>query len=75
MPLSDFLDGLGDPDYWDSLGGFSSGQNAEFNTNGMATTGDVLGFGGDLDFLELIDLDSPLFWQTTQPESSRHPDK
>lgn len=65
------------------LGGFSSGQNTEFSTMGMATKGD--GGGTDdlnflelidldtplgsetLDFLELIDLDTPLFWPPTQP--------
>ncbi|KAK7358827.1 hypothetical protein VNO77_00767 [Canavalia gladiata] len=66
VPLSEFFEGLEDQCYWAALGGFSSGQNTEFNTNGMATTGDV-GGSDDLDFVELIDLHSPLFWQTTQP--------
>ncbi|TKY60427.1 NAC domain-containing protein 82 [Spatholobus suberectus] len=60
----DFFEGL--EDYWAAWAGFSSGQNTEFSTNGMATTGDV-GSSDNLDFLELIDLDTPLFWPTTQP--------
>ncbi|KAJ1412958.1 NAC domain [Sesbania bispinosa] len=59
-PSNDFFEDLGDLDYWAAFGGFSSGQNAEVSTNGMATLGDV-GWFGDLEFMELIDLDSPLF--------------
>ncbi|MCI64414.1 NAC domain-containing protein, partial [Trifolium medium] len=55
--LSDFFEGLGDLDC-SALGSF--GQNAEFSTNGMAAMGDV----GHLDFIELTDLDSELFWQS-----------
>ncbi|WJX53705.1 hypothetical protein P8452_39672 [Trifolium repens] len=59
--LNNFFEGLGDLDC-SALGSF--GQNAEFSTNGMATMGD------ELDFVELTDLDSELFWQsTTQPGS------
>lgn len=50
-PSDDFFAGL--EDYF---AGFSSGQN----------TGDV-GNSDDLDFLELNDLDTPLFYPTTQP--------
>ncbi|MCI65918.1 NAC domain-containing protein, partial [Trifolium medium] len=55
--LGDFFEGLEDLDC-SALGSF--GQNAEFSTNGIATMGDV----GHLDFIELTDLDSELFWQS-----------
>lgn len=51
---TDFFDGLGD---LDCLG--PVGQNADFSTYGMASTGDDY-----LDFMELIDLDSEMFWQS-----------
>ncbi|MCH93841.1 NAC domain-containing protein, partial [Trifolium medium] len=60
----DFFEGLGDLNC-SALGSF--GQNAEFSTNGMATMGDV--GRDDLDFVELTDLDSELFWQSTTPGS------
>ncbi|XP_045820815.1 NAC domain-containing protein 82-like isoform X2 [Trifolium pratense] len=62
--LGDFFEGLGDLDC-SALGSF--GQNAEFSTNGVATMGDV--GGDDLDFVQLTDLDSELFWQSTTPGS------
>lgn len=80
-PSDDFFEGV--EEYCAMLGGFSSGQNTEISTMGMATKGD--GGGTDdlnflelidldtplgsesLDFLELIDLDTPLFWPPTQP--------
>ncbi|KAG5058427.1 hypothetical protein JHK82_013400 [Glycine max] len=79
-PSDDFFEGL--EDY---LAGFSSGQNTEFNTNGMRllqglkdywaalagfsagqNTGDI-GNSDNLDFIELNDLDTPLFYPITQP--------
>lgn len=59
--LDGFFEGL--EDY---MAGFFSGQITGFGTNEMATTGDVGSFD-NLDFLELIDLDPPLFMPTTQP--------
>nr|QSD99865.1 NAC family transcription factor [Melilotus albus] len=53
---SNFFEGLGDLE-------------AEFSMNRMTAMDDAVG-SGDLNFVELIDLDSELFWQTTtQPES------
>jgi len=49
----------------DYLAAFRAG-NAEFSTNGMVTTGDVRRLD-DSDFLELTDLDMPLFLPNTQP--------
>lgn len=63
--LTDFFDGLEDVDCSAELG--SDGQNADFSTYGLASTGNVVGHD-DFDFMELIDLDSDTFWQT-QPES------
>ncbi|GAU42753.1 hypothetical protein TSUD_77900 [Trifolium subterraneum] len=60
--LGDFFEGLEDLDC-SALGSF--GQNSEFSTNGLATMGDV--GRDDLDFVELTDLDSELFWQSTTP--------
>ncbi|CAJ1937823.1 unnamed protein product [Sphenostylis stenocarpa] len=57
-PLDEFFEGLEDYCAAAALPVFSSFQNTQFSTNGMATTGDVGNFDG-LDFLELFDLDSP----------------
>ncbi|KAG5029812.1 hypothetical protein JHK87_013326 [Glycine soja] len=50
----EFFEGL--KDYWAALAGFSAGQN----------TGDI-GNSDNLDFIELNDLDTPLFYPITQP--------
>ncbi|RDY07118.1 NAC domain-containing protein 82 [Mucuna pruriens] len=60
--LDDFFDGV--EAYLPALA--SSGQYTEFSTNGIATTGDV-GSSDGLDFLEWIDLDTPLFRPIPQP--------
>ncbi|OIW19984.1 hypothetical protein TanjilG_31861 [Lupinus angustifolius] len=55
--------GLGDLDNLDGFG-FSCGNKDEYNTNQMLSTDDIFGFGESPGFLELIDLEVPLFSQT-----------
>ncbi|CAL0327581.1 unnamed protein product [Lupinus luteus] len=64
---NEIFEGLGDLDNLGRLGdghGFSHGDKDEYNTNEMLSTSDMLGFGDPPGFLELIDLEAPLFWQT-----------
>ncbi|OIW15353.1 hypothetical protein TanjilG_26726 [Lupinus angustifolius] len=64
---NEIFEGLGDLDNLGRLGdghGFSRVDKDEYNTNEMLSTSDILRFGDPPGFLELIDLEAPLFWQT-----------
>ncbi|KAE9608693.1 hypothetical protein Lal_00020799 [Lupinus albus] len=59
---NEIFEGLGDLDY--NLAGFGHGHDFSYNTNEMLSTCDILEFGESPGFLELIDLEAPLFSQT-----------
>ncbi|KAK7282335.1 hypothetical protein RIF29_11017 [Crotalaria pallida] len=68
---NEIFEGLGDLDSLVELGDghdFSRGDEDEYNnTNKILPTGDIFGCCNDpSDFLELTDLEAPLFWQTKQ---------
>ncbi|KAK7350884.1 hypothetical protein VNO77_09917 [Canavalia gladiata] len=62
------FEGLGDLDSLVGLGegGFSRGKKDEYTTSEMLYMGDDFGFHDHQDFLELSDLEVPLFWQNKQ---------
>lgn len=70
---SEIFQDLGDLDSLIGLGedgrGFSCGDKGEYTTSEMLSTGDIWGFCDPPDFLELIDLEVPLLWQTKRDGS------